>query len=87
MLAAGVEELVGMDPSALADGESIVELDRRISQLQAVRAGAAGAWDAKKEWAGSGAKSGAALLARRCRRPLAETHRWIRLGRELRTMP
>ncbi|MCU1486795.1 MAG: hypothetical protein JWN67_3541 [Actinomycetia bacterium] len=76
-----------MDPAALADTRSIVELRRQIDQLEAVAVRATAAWDAEKVWAPSGAKSGAALLARQCRHPLTETQRWIRLGRQLRSMP
>ncbi|MCU1486577.1 MAG: hypothetical protein JWN67_3323 [Actinomycetia bacterium] len=55
-MAAAVEELVGMVPAALANGESIVALRRQIDQLEAVANRAIGAWDAHKEWAPSGAK-------------------------------
>jgi hypothetical protein len=87
LLVRAVDQVVGMDPAALADGESIVAIEREINRLQAVRARVVARWDAEKGWASSGAKSGAAWLARRCRRPLAETHKWVRLGRELRDMP
>jgi hypothetical protein len=86
-LASVVDQLVGMDPAALADGDAIVELRRQIDRLEAVATRATARWDADKAWAPSGAKSGAAWLARRCRRPLSETHRWVRLGRALRSMP
>ncbi|MCU1485787.1 MAG: hypothetical protein JWN67_2533 [Actinomycetia bacterium] len=78
---------MGTGPAAFADGDSIVELDRAINQLQALRNGAVGVWDAEKEWAPSRAKSGAAWLAWKCRRPLDETRRWTRVARQLRSMP
>ncbi|MCU1374626.1 MAG: hypothetical protein JWO68_1912 [Actinomycetia bacterium] len=60
MLASAVDELVATDPDALAHGETLVELDRQINRLHAVRARATAAWDARQGWAPDGAKSAGA---------------------------
>jgi hypothetical protein len=87
LLAAAVDELVGMDPAALADGETLAELRRQIDRLEAVESRAIGRWDTDKAWAPSGAKTGAAWLAWKCRRPIDETRRWTRVARQLNAMP
>ncbi len=82
-LRAAVDELVGLDPAAL----DVVELDREISRLQAVRAQAAAAHDAGQAWVVSGARTAAHWFAFRCHAPLEDTRRWVRLGHRMRTMP
>ena len=63
---AAVDELVGMDPHALADGDALVELRKQIHRLEAVEARATAAWDAKQGWAPDGARNAASWLAASC---------------------
>ena len=86
-LTAAVDEMCGADPSVLADGETLVALQREIDRLQAVAARAAARFDASHDWEADGARSAAAWLATRCRLPLPTVRRRVWLGRALRSMP
>ncbi|MCU1371023.1 MAG: hypothetical protein JWO77_2217 [Ilumatobacteraceae bacterium] len=86
-LAGAIDALAAVDVSVLADSDSVVELFRQLSRLEAVAVRAAGLWDANREWAPAGAKSGAQWLATETRLPKQACHRRLRLGRELRTLP
>jgi hypothetical protein len=86
-LVTAVDELVNMDPRALADDETLVELDRQINRLMAVRTRATTRWDADQAWAPSGARSGAAWLAARTRIPIEDARRRVRLARDLGVLP
>ncbi|MEA3019895.1 MAG: hypothetical protein QOI47_1419, partial [Actinomycetota bacterium] len=86
-LIAAIDELVGTDPTVLADSETIMALHRELARLEAVATRATGAWDVERRWASDGARSGAAWLAARCRMPKGSAHRRVRLGRALRDLP
>jgi hypothetical protein len=86
-LAAAIDGLVETDPSALADGDTLVELLRQHARLEAVIARAAASWDANKAWADDGARSGAQWIAATCRIKKARANRILHLGRSLRHLP
>jgi hypothetical protein len=82
-----IDGLVGTDPSAFADGESIVALHRQLARLEAYVTAATGAFDRDGSWAADGARSAAAWVATRCRLPTGATRRRVRLARELEHLP
>lgn len=86
-LGKAVAELAGMDPDCLADKETIVELHRCLSRLEAVTTRAVAAFDSRAEWAYDGARGAAAWLTREIRSPKAVARRRLRLGRALRCLP
>jgi uncharacterized protein DUF222/HNH endonuclease len=84
-----VERLVGLDPHDMADAElseSLVELSRLRSRIEAVEARLTTTWDARKVWLDDDARSGAAWLAERCRIPLQAGRARVRFARRLRFM-
>jgi hypothetical protein len=86
-LVAELDGLVEADPDALADSDTVLELHRQLARLDAVASRASARWDAKQEWAPSGARSGAAWLAAATHIPRSEANRRLRLGRVLRHLP
>lgn len=83
-LAEAIEELSGMDPNALGEGDQVVELHRLMARLDAVVNGAVGAFDTGGQWAVDSARSAPAWIAARCRVPVGAARRRVRLGRSLR---
>ena len=89
-LRAAVDGLRRVDSSSLTDdelGALLVELRELENQLDAQATRLTGAWDDRKAWAASRARSGASWLAFHCRMPRATAHRRVRLGRARRAMP
>ena len=86
-LAAEIDRLCEMEPQALADGESMVELHRLRSQLDAALTRGVGAFDASGLWACDGAQSAAAWLSTRTHLPQETCRAEVRTGRSLRQMP
>jgi hypothetical protein len=82
-----IDGLVDADPGTLSDSDTVVALHRQLARLDAVTSRASARWDADGEWAGSGARSGAAWLAARTHVPRSEANRRLRLGRALRHLP
>ncbi len=85
-----IKGLAQLDPDSLTDeelSESVVELARLRTSLEAAEARVAGAWDTRRAWADDGARSGAAWLARRTREPKAQCGGRLWLQRELRHLP
>ena len=76
-----------VDPDALADSETVLQLHRAAAALEALAARATARWDTKKEWAVDGAKSGGAWLAAKTHASRQEMNRRLRLGRAIRCMP
>jgi len=70
-----------------ASGEEALRLLRAASRLQAVVAIAAADFADGQEWAGTGARSGKAWLARQSRLPAGECARAARLGRRIHALP
>jgi hypothetical protein len=86
-LAEALDELAEVDPSELADEETIRQLQRQHARQAAVIARAAAAYDAKKDWAERHARSAATRLAYVSHLPKTTCQRQVRLGRSLRHMP
>jgi hypothetical protein len=86
-LAEVVGRLNEMDPSALADPESIVGLQRHLASLEAITSRATAAFDAADSWAPDGARNAAAWITATCRLKKSEARRRVRRGRELRFLP
>jgi hypothetical protein len=86
-LVAELDALVEADPDALADSDTVVALHREFARMEALLARTSARWDANKEWAPSGARSGAAWLAARTHIPRSDANRRLRLGRVLRHLP
>ncbi|MDQ3355048.1 MAG: HNH endonuclease, partial [Actinomycetota bacterium] len=86
-LASVVDRLSGIDPSELADGESVVALHRCLARTEAITTRASAAFDAGGAWQAEGARSPSAWLSRRCDLPSSTARRRIRLGRALRHLP
>jgi hypothetical protein len=82
-----LEALAEMDPDVLADSDSVLALHRAVSSLEALTARATARWDARKQWAVDGAKSGGAWLAAKTHAPRRDVNRRLRLGRAIRSMP
>lgn len=79
-----LDDLVDAD---LHDGEAVVGLVRQLERLGAVANRAMAAFEASRTWEAQGARSAGAWIASRCRLPVAEVKRRVRLGRGLRSMP
>jgi hypothetical protein len=86
-LASTIDELVDADPGTLADSETLVALHRELARLDGLVARASARWDAQKQWAIDGAKSGGAWLAAKTHAPRRDMNRRLRLGRAIRSMP
>src|SRR5688500_7619771 len=86
-----IEQLrAALDALALeppADGESVVELHRQQTRLEAIATSASASFDASAEWSADGAKTAAAWIAGRCHVPKEVAQRRVHLGRCLRSMP
>jgi hypothetical protein len=82
-----IDELVECDPSAFADADSMVELHRQLSRLEAFVTTAAAAFDSSGDWAADGAQTSSAWLATRTHLPKRTVRRRLRLGRQLRHLP
>ena len=79
-----MDRLAESDPSACADAESIVLLQRQLARFEAFVAKATAAFDAQGNWIPDGARNAAGWLATRCRLPRAQARRQVRRGREIR---
>jgi len=82
-----IDELAGLDPLSLADGETIEALHRQLERLGAVTTRAVTGFDAGRSWEGSGARTASAWVSSRCHVPLTSARRRVQLGRTLRHMP
>ena len=85
--AESLERLKEMDPSALADGESIIALERMLSGLEAVVTRATAAFDAAGNWAPDGACNAAMWITTRCGVKKSVAKRQVHRGRALRCLP
>ena len=79
--------MAGCDASAMADPDSIVDLERQLARLECVLSRAVRAFEVGGEWAPEGAKSPSAWLATRCRLPKAQARAQLRRGRALDLLP
>ena len=78
-----IDALESLDPTTLADAESMVTLHRQLSRLEAVTTGATAAFERSGSWALEGARHVAAWLALRCGVSPGEARRRVRLSRAL----
>jgi hypothetical protein len=85
--AEAMDELVAMDPSQLADPETVLELQRRRDQYDAVVTRAVAAFDASGEWRASRSRSAGDWLAWKTNMAKATAARQVQLGRAVREMP
>lgn len=85
-VALALKALAAEDPDALADDETIVALHRLSAQLEAVKARAAAAWEARHGYS-SAHRTAAAWLTARCHVPKGDAQRTLRLGRACRVLP
>ena len=60
-LISGIDSVVGVEPERLADPDSIVELHRQVTRLQAVEARAVAAFDAGRVWEAERARTAGPL--------------------------
>ena len=79
--------MCGVDPSALADVESVEALYRQLDRLEAAACRASASFDAGGEWQVDGARSAGAWIATRRRMPMTTARRRVQLGRALRHLP
>jgi hypothetical protein len=86
-LSSAIDRLVGTDPAAFADAESIELLHRELARLESVVTTTVSAFDVSERWAPDGAKNAVSWLATRCRLPKGEARRQVRRGRQLRHLP
>jgi Domain of unknown function (DUF222)/HNH endonuclease len=86
-LAEVIDQMVATDPSAFADTESMVTLQRELARLESVVTGAVAAFDTSGAWAPDGARNASSWLATRCRLPKSQTRRLVRRGRVLSELP
>ena len=86
-LNAVLDALSTVDPVVLADGETVQLLHRELERLRAVTARASAAFEASGSWQADGARTAAAWIGVRCRKPVPLAKREIWLGRALRAMP
>jgi hypothetical protein len=85
-LEVAVKEVAVMAAAGLADdelSETLVALRRQIDSLESSLARLGDEWNTRRVWADTGARSGAAELARRTRRPKAEWGSLLHLGRKV----
>lgn len=82
-----IDAVVQCDPELLADDESVVELHRQLSRLEAATTRVTGVFERSGRWALTGARHLSAWLAVRCGLSTAEARRRVRLGRALETLP
>src|SRR2546423_9121571 len=90
MLAAGIAEVRDVDPDRLtgpALSDTIVQLEQLLSQLEAAVTDKAAAWEQRGCYEADGAKSPAAWLAWKTRKPIGECRRRLRLGRTCTVAP
>jgi hypothetical protein len=87
VLTAALDQLGESNLSELADGESIMMLQRQLARLEAMVTESTAAFDAAGGWVPEGARSAAGWLATRCRLPRSQARRQVRRGRALRSLP
>ena len=86
-LTGAVDALCAVDPSAVADGETLVVLHRQLERLAAVTTRAVAAFDAGRAWSAEGAHTASAWLREHWNVPPTSARRRVKLGRALREMP
>jgi len=85
-LTKALDELAELDPSALSDPESILELQRSMCRLEAINTSAVGEFDTWGGFAVDGARSAAAWLTTECRMPASQAQKQVKRSRHLRQL-
>jgi hypothetical protein len=86
-LTESIDALQTVGPSAFADGESIVTLERLLARMESFVTTAVAEFDLWGEYAADGARTTATWLSTRCRLSGAEARRQVRRGRRLSHLP
>jgi hypothetical protein len=89
-LAAVIDSLLAVDPTALTDAELhelVVTVQRQRHRLAAVAAAVISSWDQRMVWADNGARSAAARLANETATSTSSASIDVRRARQLRSMP
>jgi len=81
-----IDELAGLDPLCLTDGDTVQALHRQLERLGAVTTRAVAGFDAGRAWEADGARTASAWMSSRCHVPVASARRRVHLGRALRHM-
>ena len=81
-----IDELAGLDPLCLTDGDTVQALHRQLERLGAVTTRAVAGFDAGRAWEADGARTASAWISSRCHVPVALARRRVHLGRALRHM-
>ncbi len=82
-----IDAVLATDPASLADDESVVELHRQLSRLEAATTRVTGVFERRGCWELSGARHLSAWLAVQCRLPTGEARRRVQLGRAVAVLP
>lgn len=82
-LAAAIDGLVDADPAELAQGDTIMALQRQFARLDAVYSRTAATFDSSGGWIRDGANGAAAWISGMCHLPPEDARRRIRNGRVL----
>jgi Domain of unknown function (DUF222) len=86
-LRASLDELMTVDSSELADRETVVELERLHSQMEAVVCRSVSAFERRGAWGGEGAKTVGHWIAGICHIRRRDADRQARLGQAIRELP
>ncbi len=85
-LTKALDHLAELDPSELADPETLLELQRSICRTEAIFTSAVGEFDTWGDWAVDGARSAAAWLTAECRMPGSQAQKQVSRSRHLRQL-
>ena len=87
MFSESLDRLSEVDPSALADRESVIALNRDLARMEAIVAQATAAFDTSGDWALDGAQTAATWITARCLVKKSQAKRLVHRGRALRCLP
>ena len=82
-----LDRLVEADPRVHGDGESVIEVHRQLTRLEAVATRFAGAFDQGGAWEADGARSPGAWLAARCSLADVVARKRVQVARALPHLP
>jgi hypothetical protein len=85
-LTKALDDLAELDPSALSDPETLLELQRSICRLEAINTSAVGEFDTWGGFTVDGARSAAAWLTAECRMPASQAQKQVTRSRHLRQL-
>lgn len=85
-LTEALDQLAELDPSALSDPETLLELQRSTCRLEAIFTSALGEFDTWGDFSAAGAQSAAAWLTTECRMPASQARKQVARSRHLRQL-